>query len=81
MCNMGTARFVAVMLLISMSFHQSFGDDVIVEVAGFGVFNGTEETSTYTERPFLAFRSIFYAEKPTPDIRFLVTDQIIQHLK
>jgi hypothetical protein len=30
------------------------------------------ETSTYTDREFFAFRSVYYAEKPTPENRFLV---------
>ncbi|EFX83387.1 hypothetical protein DAPPUDRAFT_240264 [Daphnia pulex] len=44
---------------------------IILEVPGYGVLNGTNETSTYTERTFYAFRSVYYAEKPTPENRFL----------
>jgi hypothetical protein len=45
---------------------------VIVEVPGYGVLNGTIETSSFTDRQFYAFRSVYYAEKPTPENRFLV---------
>jgi hypothetical protein len=45
---------------------------VIVEVPGYGVLNGTVGTSSFTDRQFYAFRSVYYAEKPTPENRFLV---------
>ena len=40
---------------------------------GYGTIVGTEETSEVKERPFSAFRSVFYAEQPTAENRFLVS--------
>lgn len=40
-------------------------------VPGYGVLNGTEEASVYTNRTFYGFRSVFYADMPTPETRFL----------
>lgn len=45
---------------------------VILEVPGYAILNGTTATSTYSDRLFYAFRSVYYAEKPTPETRFLV---------
>lgn len=45
---------------------------IILEVPGYGTLNGTEGTSIYTNRPFHEFRSVYYAEEPTPEVRFLV---------
>ena len=45
---------------------------IILEIPGYGVLNGTTETSSYTDRLFYAFRSVYYAEMPTPKTRFLV---------
>ena len=42
-------------------------------VPGYGVLNGTEEASVYTNRTFYGFRSVFYADMPTPETRFLVS--------
>jgi hypothetical protein len=42
-------------------------------VPGYGVLNGTEEASVYNNRTFYGFRSVFYAEMPTPETRFLVS--------
>ena len=47
---------------------------VIVTVPDYGVLNGTEETSVNDERPFYGFRGVFYAEQPTAETRFLVTN-------
>ncbi len=47
--------------------------EVILEVPGYGVLNGTEEESVYNSIPFYGFRSVFYAEMPTPETRFLVS--------
>ena len=43
-----------------------------VQVPGYGTIVGTEEQSEVGNRPFFAFRSVFYAEQPTADNRFLV---------
>ena len=42
------------------------------KVPGYGVLNGTDEQSEVQNRPFFAFRSVFYAEQPTAANRFLV---------
>jgi hypothetical protein len=42
-------------------------------VPGYGVLNGTEEASVYTNRTFYGFRSVFYADMPIPETRFLVS--------
>ncbi len=47
-------------------------DYVTWTVPGYGTLNGTEEASVYTNRTFYGFRSVFYAEMPTPETRFLV---------
>jgi hypothetical protein len=51
---------------------------VIVEVPGYGVLNGTIETSSFTDRTFYAFRSVHYAETPTPENRYLVRNYKLQ---
>ena len=51
---------------------QFTNSQIILEVPGYAVLNGTEEASTYTERVFYAFRSVFYADQPTSENRFLV---------
>lgn len=47
-------------------------ETVIHPVPGYGVLNGTVESSVYNNRTFWGFRSVFYAEMPTPEMRFLV---------
>jgi len=42
------------------------------KVPGYGTILGTEELSEVQNRPFAAFRSVFYAEQPTAENRFLV---------
>lgn len=69
---MGSFRFLAMVLAALAACNLSSGE-IILEVPGYAVLNGTEELSTYTERPFYAFRSVFYAEKPTSENRFLVS--------
>jgi len=44
----------------------------IFKVPGYGTILGTEELSEVKSRPFSAFRSVFYAEQPTAENRFLV---------
>ncbi|KZS04109.1 Carboxylic ester hydrolase [Daphnia magna] len=46
-------------------------ETVIHPVPGYGVLNGTVESSVYNNRTFWGFRSVFYAEMPTPEMRFL----------
>ena len=46
---------------------------VIVTVPGYAVLNGTVEESVPSNRIFYGFRGVFYAEKPTPETRFLVS--------
>ena len=51
-----------------------YSEDVIVTVPGYAVLNGTLEKSVGpNNRPFYGFRGVFYAEKPTPENRFLVS--------
>ena len=69
---MGSFRLFATVLAALTVCNMSCGQ-VILEVPGYAVLNGTEELSTYTERVFYAFRSVFYAEKPTSESRFLVS--------
>ena len=66
------AFFVPIVILLFAHYVADVSLQVILEVPGYGVLNGTMETSTYTDRPFYAFRSVYYAEKPTPENRFLV---------
>ena len=47
--------------------------DVIVTVPGYAVLNGTVEESIPSSRTFYGFRGVSYAEKPTPETRFLVS--------
>lgn len=68
---MGSCKVLAVFLAVLATCNVGSGQ-VILEVPGYAVLNGTEELSTYTERPFFAFRSVFYADKPTSENRFLV---------
>ena len=62
----------SVAMLLASTYLVGVSSQIILEVPGYAVLNGTSENSTYTEREFFAFRSIFYAEKPTPQTRFLV---------
>ena len=66
------AFFLPIVILLVAHYVAEVSLQVILEVPGYGVLNGTMETSTYTDRPFYAFRSVYYAEKPTPENRFLV---------
>lgn len=46
---------------------------ILIEVPGYATqLEGTTEASADTERPFYAFKSVFYAEQPTNQTRFLV---------
>lgn len=58
--------------LLAISNIDKANSQIILEVPGYGVLNGTTETSSYTDRTFYAFRGIFYAEKPTQETRYLV---------
>lgn len=69
---MGTNKSLGVLLSV-LAFFQFACGQVILEVPGYAVLNGTEETSTYTDRVFYSFKSVFYADKPTSENRFLVT--------
>lgn len=62
-----------IVFLLAGYYVAEVSSQVILEVPGYGVLNGTIENSTYTERSFYAFRSVFYAEMPTPANRFLVS--------
>lgn len=53
-------------------------ETVIHPVPGYGVLNGTVESSVYNNIPFWGFRSVFYAEMPTPEMRFLVRTNFYQ---
>ena len=66
--------FVSIVVILFSHYVAEVSPQVILEVPGYGVINGTMETSTYTERGFYAFRSVYYAEQPTPENRFLVSD-------
>ena len=72
MIAIGTFKVFVTLLAVIATCHVGSGE-VILEVPGYAVLNGTEETSSYTERPFYAFRSVFYADKPTSENRFLVS--------
>jgi hypothetical protein len=65
---------VPVIALVFLASHHlvQVTTQIIIQVPGYGVLNGTMESSSDTQRPFYAFRSVFYAEKPTPENRFLV---------
>lgn len=58
--------------VLAISNLAEVSTQVILEVPGYAVLNGTTETSSFTDRLFYAFRGVFYAEKPTPETRFLV---------
>jgi hypothetical protein len=65
-------------LLATGSFYSvEVSTQIILEVPGYGVLNGTTGTSSYTDRLFYTFRSVYYAEKPTPETRFLVINILI----
>lgn len=65
--------FFTYLALITISDLAKVSSQVILEVPGYAVLNSTTETSSFTERLFYAFRGVFYAEKPTPETRFLVS--------
>ena len=61
-------------LLLAALLAGVYSEDVIVTVPGYAVLNGTLEKSVGpNNRPFYGFRGVFYAEKPTPENRFLVS--------
>ncbi|XP_046631314.1 cholinesterase 1-like [Daphnia pulicaria] len=68
---MKSSFLIPIAILLASHYMAQVSPQVILEVPGYGVINGTIETSTYTERTFYAFRSVFYAEEPTPETRFL----------
>jgi hypothetical protein len=70
---MKSSFLIPIAILLASHYVAQVSPQVILEVPGYGVINGTIETSTYTERTFYAFRSVFYAEEPTPETRFLVS--------
>lgn len=59
-------------VILLWTFTAQVTGEFLWTVPNYGTLNGTIESSTYTNRPFHAFRSVFYAEMPTPEIRFLV---------
>ncbi|KAK4035777.1 hypothetical protein OUZ56_027860 [Daphnia magna] len=63
--------FIPLVILFAGHYVAEVSMQIILEVPGYGVLNGTNETSSFTERTFYAFRSVHYAEKPTPETRFL----------
>jgi hypothetical protein len=66
--------FISFTTIIFLACHYQVevSTQVILEVPGYGILNGTTELSSFTERPYYAFRSLYYAEKPSPQNRFLV---------
>ena len=68
-----TFTFSFSVLLANLFLAQQVTGQIILEVPGYGVLNGTTETSSFTERIFYSFKSVYYAEKPTPEGRFLVS--------
>jgi len=64
-------HFFRIATLLASLYVADVSLQVILEVPGYGVLNGTIETSSFTDRTFYAFRSVHYAEKPTPENRFL----------
>jgi len=71
--------FVVITAFVFLVSHYlvKVSPQIILEVPGYGVLNGTTESSSDTERPFYAFRSVYYAEMPTPENRFLVSASIV----
>lgn len=63
---------IPIVILLVGHYVAEVSTQIILEVPGYGVLNGTNETSSFSERTFYAFRSVYYAEKPTPETRFLV---------
>lgn len=74
------SSFLTYLALLAISNLAIVSTQVILEVPGYAVLNGTTETSSFTERLFYAFRGVFYAEKPTPETRFLVISVLLLHL-
>lgn len=64
--------FLTFLAVLAISNLAEVSTQIILEVPGYAVLNGTTETSSFTERLFYAFRGVFYAEKPTAETRFLV---------
>ena len=64
--------YAHIVVLLSSFYLAEVSAQIILEVPGYGVLNGTTETSSYTDRLFYSFKSVFYAEMPTPEVRFLV---------
>lgn len=54
---------IIVIFLLAGHYLAEVSSQVILEVPGYGVLNGTNENSTYTERPFYAFRDVFLRRK------------------
>jgi hypothetical protein len=67
-----TKSFVTTILFCISHYLVKVSSQVILEVPGYGILNGTSELSSFTERYYYAFRSLYYAEKPNPQNRFLV---------
>lgn len=73
-----TVEMKSIAPIIALAFLASFylaevSPQIILEVPGYGVLNGTTDFSYDAGRLFYAFRSVFYAEKPAPQGRFLVS--------
>lgn len=70
----GDMKLPALLQVIFLwAFTAQVTGEVIWQVPGYGTLNGTMENSTYSDRTFYAFRSVFYADMPTPELRFLVS--------
>lgn len=65
--------FLPFLALLAIGNLVEVKSQIILEVPGYGVLNGTTEQSSYTERLFYSFRGVFYAEKPSAETRFLVS--------
>ncbi len=61
-----------ILALLASFYLAGVSTQIILEVPGYGVLNGTTDTSSFTERLFYSFKSVYYAEMPTAETRFLV---------
>ncbi len=63
-----------IIALLACYYLVEVSPQIILEVPGYGVLNGTTDFSSDAGRLFYVFRGVFYAEKPAPHGRFLVSD-------
>lgn len=79
-CRKMKSVFLTFLALVAVINLAKVSSQVILEVPGYAILNGTTETSSYTNRLFYAFRGVFYAEQPTPETRFLVSFVIFSRI-